>query len=151
MRLLVVGLDAEGRSYLASTEDIEPADVPNVAGVRTALLGRTTSVPPDPRPASAAPHIDVDLPAGQVRWLLVDHVPNQPAGAETIATVLHTTDTVDFVQVLEGTLELTLDDGVHELRPGDFLEMRGQSHAMRAGASGCRMVAVAVGTPPRDS
>jgi quercetin dioxygenase-like cupin family protein len=45
---------------------------------------------------------------------------------------MHTTDTLDYVIVLEGNADLELDDGVRErVGPGDCIVQRGTRHAWR--------------------
>jgi mannose-6-phosphate isomerase-like protein (cupin superfamily) len=61
---------------------------------------------------------------------------------------MHHTDTLDFHLVLSGSIDLTLDTGIHELRPGDCAVITGIDHAWRAGPSGCRLSTVMLGTPP---
>jgi quercetin dioxygenase-like cupin family protein len=64
---------------------------------------------------------------------------------------MHYTDTVDLVFVFEGTLQLTLDDGTHALGPGDRIVLNGVDHAWQAGAAGCCVSGIMVGTPPAAS
>jgi hypothetical protein len=52
--------------------------------------------------------------------------------------------------LLEGSLELTLDDGRHSLEPGDVVVLNGVDHLWTAGPEGCRLNVVAIGTPPPD-
>ena len=47
---------------------------------------------------------------------------------------MHTTDTIDFEVVLEGTVVLELDDGAEvTLRPGDTVVQNGTRHRWRNG------------------
>ena len=73
--------------------------------------------------------------------MIVDYAP----GAQTPK---HHTDTLDLEIVLQGSLELTLDDGVHHLEVGDIVVMTGVDHAWKAGPLGCRLSVMLVGTPP---
>ena len=84
--------------------------------------------------------IDQQLATGMIRWMIVDYGP----GAETPT---HHTDTLDLETVLDGSVELRLDDGVHHLEPGDMVVMTGVDHAWKAGPRGCRLSAVLLGTP----
>jgi quercetin dioxygenase-like cupin family protein len=61
---------------------------------------------------------------------------------------MHQTDTIDFDIVLSGALELILDDGAHPLQPGDCIVMTGVDHAWHAGAAGCRLSVIAIGSRP---
>jgi quercetin dioxygenase-like cupin family protein len=86
--------------------------------------------------------MDLQVPPAGVRWMVVDY----EAGAEQ---EMHQTDTVDLDIVLEGSMELILDDGVHLLHAGDGVIVRGVDHAWRSGPEGCRLSVMFIGTPPR--
>jgi quercetin dioxygenase-like cupin family protein len=139
VRILITGTDDTGRS--CATFHGAPTFSP--LGERFALAEvYSTGAPPGPRPVGHAQHHDLALPAGAVRWILVDYEP----GAETPH---HHTDSVDFEVVLSGSVVLTLDDGPHELHAGDAVVMTGVDHTWKAGPEGCRISAVCLGTPPR--
>jgi mannose-6-phosphate isomerase-like protein (cupin superfamily) len=60
-------------------------------------------------------------------------------------SAMHTTDTVDFVVVLEGTVVVTLeDDHEVELRPGSLLVQAGLRHGWRAKGQDRPLVAFAM-------
>jgi quercetin dioxygenase-like cupin family protein len=83
--------------------------------------------------------VDMGLPPGIVRWLALEW--------EAGTTVpFHHTDSVDYAFVFEGSVELMLDDGPHQLGPGDFVVLNGVDHAWKAGPDGCRMSSVTIGT-----
>ena len=44
---------------------------------------------------------------------------------------MHTTDTLDYVVVIDGEIVLGLDDGDHRLGPGDVIIQRGTAHRWR--------------------
>jgi quercetin dioxygenase-like cupin family protein len=57
-------------------------------------------------------------------WIRVDgDDPERPG--------MHATDTLDFMTVLDGRIVLGLDDGEHELGPGDVVIQRGNPHRWR--------------------
>jgi len=59
----------------------------------------------------------------------------------------HTTETLDYVMVLEGDIALELDTGEVTLHPGDCVVQRGTRHAWRnRGDEPVRMVAVMLST-----
>ena len=60
----------------------------------------------------------------------------------------HHTDTVDVGFLLEGSIELILDDGDHLLRAGDSFVLNGNDHSWRVGPEGCRICSASIGTPP---
>jgi len=63
--------------------------------------------------------IDVDA-----TWLRVP-------GDDPARPGMHTTDTLDYVVVIDGEIVLGLDDGDHRLGPGDVVVQRGTAHRWR--------------------
>ena len=58
---------------------------------------------------------------------------------------MHRTATIDYVVMIEGEMNLVLDDTEIPLRPGDCLVQRGTNHAWRNTGDGpCRFAAVLV-------
>lgn len=146
MRSLITGIDEEGRSCIAGETEVAPAPVDGYTSMKMAALYRTEQSPPPPRPPALAETVDVQLPPGLVRWMIVEHEPPQ---GETVATTMHHTDTLDFVYVQEGSAEFVLQDGVHQVAAGDHIVTTGVDHAWRAGPDGARLLVVSIGTPNR--
>ena len=141
MRVLVTGVDADGRSCVVSDEVVLD---PTPDGLfHFGVVHRTAAAPPSPRPPGAADHMDVQVPPGILQWIVVDYAP----GA---VQTNHHTDTIDCNHVLRGTVDLVLDDGVHHLEAGDAVVVNGVDHAWTAGPDGCRLSVLFLGTPPRD-
>jgi quercetin dioxygenase-like cupin family protein len=88
--------------------------------------------------------VDAAGPPGLPRWYVVDYAP-------AATTPLHHTDSVDFDVVLEGSVDVLLDDGAHRLEVGDCIVMNGVDHGWRAGPQGCRSLVLVIGTPPARS
>jgi quercetin dioxygenase-like cupin family protein len=141
MRVLVTGVDADGRSC-GHFQD-PGAFAASSAPIAVRELYATATGPLPPRPPGSAQLIDLGLAPGQVRWIVVDY----EAGA---ATPHHHTDTWEFEVVLSGSVDLTLDDGVHHLHLGDCVVMTGVDHSWTAGPEGCRLSVLSIGTPPPD-
>lgn len=58
---------------------------------------------------------------------------------------MHKTETIDYVVVIEGELNLVLDESEIALRPGDCLVQRGTNHAWRNTGDGpCRLAAILI-------
>ena len=140
MRLLVTGVDEAGRSCVTSDRQIECAEL--IPGLSVDALSRTKQVPPAPRPAGHGELVDLGVAPGQAGWALWRF----DAGAEV---GMHHTDSMDFDVVLEGSIELILDDGAHPLAVGDCVVVTGVDHAWRAGPQGCLTSAVAIGSARR--
>jgi len=147
VRNLITGLDAQGRSCIAEETEIVPEPVGDYAGLKMASLFRIEECPPPPRPPALADTVDVQLPAGHVRWMIIEHAPHAEHQAETGATTMHHTDTLDFVFVQQGSAEFLLQDGAHEVAAGDHVVTTGVDHAWRAGPDGARLLVVSIGTP----
>ena len=142
MRVLVTGIDDEGRSCVVGDEWVTLGTDEASPGFWLGQLFETSSVPPPARPAGRADHLDTAVAPGLMQWHVVDYAPGQ-------AYPMHHTDTIDLDTVLAGSLELHLDDGVHVLEAGDAAVVTGVDHAWVAGPQGARLSVVFVGTPPR--
>lgn len=108
---------------------------PELRGVFPAGGGAACRIVTWPAPAPGTPVADT--------WLRVP-------GDSPEAPGMHRTDTQDLVVVLSGALVLGLDDGDHELRPGDTVVQRGTRHRWRvAGDQPCVFLCVVL-SPEED-
>lgn len=149
MRRLLTAADESGRSYLAEVTDVVPTPPPEGGhGVNVARVHVTEQNPPLSGVPARGPHVDVRLPPGIARWIVVEHPPFDPAGAPSTANEIHHTDTFEMVFVHEGAGQLLLDDGAHPVAAGDLIVMPGVDHAMRGGPEGLVLVVVSIGTGP---
>lgn len=133
MRLIRTGLDADGRSLVTREETLDPAD----ARIQLFNVPPGASSPP-PGPGAA---LDLGVRPGEVSWLL-RHLES------AYSYEMHHTDTVDLHLVLDGSADLILDDGPHQLRPGDAVAITGIDHGWRVGPEGCTFAMMFVGTAP---
>jgi quercetin dioxygenase-like cupin family protein len=140
MRRLITGVDASGHSCVVEEAPIslEEAGLP---GMASATVASTSSAPPPCRPEGRGQFVELSAGPGLTGWLMLQYGPG-------CGFPMHHTDTVDFDLVLEGTMELGLDDGTHVLEAGDMVVMNGVDHSWTAGPSGCRMTVFFTGTPP---
>jgi naringenin degradation protein FdeH len=115
-----------GRSTLVWCTDRAPAD--NAAGEDAEDMGaRVLGTPP---PANGTRFTVNDIPPGR-------------------AGPMHRTDTVDYVIVLSGELEMRLDDSAVRLKAGDVVVQRGTNHAwVNAGTEPARVAFVLVDARP---
>ena len=149
MRLLVVGVDAEGRSCVAEEREVAPEAIDAVPGTSVAALFTTDQSPPPPCPPGLGAFIGDALAPGRVSWYVVEHEPRAAGpGEHTVATALHWRNAIDLVVVLAGGGDMVLGDGPHPVRGGDCIIMAGSDHGLRPGPDGCRLMAFAIGTPP---
>jgi quercetin dioxygenase-like cupin family protein len=63
-------------------------------------------------------------------------------------TGMHTTPTIDFVQVLEGRVALVLDHETIELGPGDCVIQQSTAHAWRVLEAPVRLSTLMIGVSP---
>ncbi len=148
MRALIIGTDEQGRSCVVSDSEVATAEVPGIPGVLNAVLYRTTESPPPARVPALAENVDVQLPAGLLRVMVVDHAARQPNDRLNTATTMHNTDALDIVYVVAGLADLVLGDGTHTVGPDQCVIMPGNDHAWKAGPAGVRFLVFSLGTPP---
>ena len=105
------GSAVDGRSYF-----------PPIGGYRFGLV----TIPP----AGTQPRSDLDISEALAE--MERDLPGMLAHAEPDDPGMHTTDTIDFEVVLEGTVVLELDDGAEvRLSPGDTVVQNGTRHRWR--------------------
>jgi mannose-6-phosphate isomerase-like protein (cupin superfamily) len=125
VRRVITGHDDRGVAQ-AIIDDQAPNARTNPRGVTSTLIWST-----DQTPASIALGLDVeDAGAKRMRTqpppcgsrFTVNDYPPGGGGA------MHRTETIDYVIVLAGEIDMVLDDGAVTLRAGDVLVQRGTNH-----------------------
>jgi quercetin dioxygenase-like cupin family protein len=97
------------------------------AGSRVVHVWNTDTMPADialgehPEDMGARPHI-TPPPANGTRLTVIDYPPGN-TGA------MHRTETVDYVIVLAGEIDMEMDDSTVHLKTGDIMIQRGTNHA----------------------
>jgi mannose-6-phosphate isomerase-like protein (cupin superfamily) len=144
VRRIVTGVNQAGRSVLIS-------DGPAPTSWCTEVWATSADKPQGFDPAEIKPTL-MPPPKG-TRWRVVD-LPPDAAMRRTPATAAiegvsaegwHTTNTVDYVFILEGDITLEVDDGEVELHPGDCVVQRATNHRWRNhGTRPARMLAVMI-------
>jgi quercetin dioxygenase-like cupin family protein len=138
-RLLIAGVDASGRSCAARDDRITLQGDAGLDGITYSVLYATPSLPSICSDGGrVADVLDLAVPAGAMRWTMIDYAPRA-------AFSMHHTDTVDLDVVLSGSVDLILDDGEHPLGAGDSVVVTGVDHAWRAGPEGCRLSVMTIG------
>ena len=97
---------AEGRSTLMWITDQNPADI----GVGEKIEDMGARIVGTPPPPNGTRFCVIDFPPG-----------NHPH--------MHRTETVDYVIVIDGEIEMDMDDSTVKLKQGDILVQRGTNHA----------------------
>lgn len=117
------------------------------AGVASTLMWCTTSMPADipigedcedmgGRVLGSAP------PANGTRFAVVDFPPGNPA-------VTHRTESIDYVIVLAGEIDMDMDDSSVKLKAGDVMVQRGTNHAwVNRGKERARVAFVLIDAKP---
>jgi hypothetical protein len=142
VRLLITGVDEHGRSCVV--EDRVPSEVPfGPDGISVAIAARTESCPPPSRPPGHGERVPSAATPGTAGWNFIQF----PAHT---STAIHHTDSVDFDVVLEGSIDLILDDGAHRLGRGDGVVINGVDHGWQTAESDCRLSVVVIATPPPE-
>ena len=152
VRRVVTGHDASGKSIFVSDEEVAPVEPMLMPSAEFHRLWGGDTTPQFPADGSQPPHVTYFPPVGGFRFGLFSLPPNShegptdidiPAALEDIEAGMpgmmaymdmtdpgmHTTDTIDFEIVLEGTVTLELDDGaIVTLHPGDTVVQNGTRH-----------------------
>jgi hypothetical protein len=140
MRVLMTGVDENGHSCVV--EEARPSGHAfESGGITVAPVASSESCPPVARPPGRGALLPVAATPGVARWSFIEF----PAD---VTTAVHHTDSLDFDVVLEGSVDLVLDDGGHRLGPGDGVVIRGVDHGWATHDEGCRMSVVVIATPP---
>jgi uncharacterized cupin superfamily protein len=143
VRRVVTGRDAAGRSVVI--HDGEPPGTVSVEGYGRAELW---SVPAGPRhPESGGEYVpgddDLEPPPGAMAWRVLRMAPTDAPRHPPLERMqsdprydasrpgMHRTDTIDWITILDGEIELILDDERVRLGPGDCVVQRGTWHAWR--------------------
>ena len=106
MRILVTGVDDQGQSCVV--EERTGDDAPFTGGITITVAAETESSPPPPRPPGHGELVPIVRGPGIARWSFVEFPPG-------ITAPLHHTDSIDFDVILDGHVDLILDDGPHTL------------------------------------
>jgi mannose-6-phosphate isomerase-like protein (cupin superfamily) len=150
VRKILTGPDDQGRSCVLEVVELESSPVGDGFGVNLARVFATTECPPPSRGPATGRYVDTALEPGMIRWIVVEHPPQQPGAEDSASTTIHHSDSLDLVFVQEGAGDLLLQDGAHPVQAGDLIVMPGVDHAMRPNPGGCRVVVVSIGTPSRS-
>ncbi len=145
MRRLVTGVDDAGRSCVVEDAELALAGMSAPSGspgVSAAQVFAVLACPAPVRPAGRATFHDMGVPPGLARWTVFRFAPEY-------TSPMHHTDTIDVDIVLEGSVEIVLDDRAHPLEQGDCVVVTGVDHGWKAGPEGVLMSVAVIGTPPR--
>jgi quercetin dioxygenase-like cupin family protein len=119
VRRVVTGVNEQGRSTVLFDD--------RHSGASARVLWATDRLPADNASRDdSAPAFSLDTFRSRGTTFMLFEL---PAGQ---VSPMHATDTIDYIVVLKGRLELQLETGSVELGPGDCVVDRGVVHAWRA-------------------
>ena len=155
IRRVTTGHNAQGKAIVASDTDVEGTTLTPLPGAEFHRLWGADVPPRFPDDGSQPAGPSYFPPLGGFRFMMFTVAPHstsrraavdpQALGAEMETKLpgllpymeprnpgMHTTDTIDFEVVLEGTVVLELDDGAEvTLQPGDTVVQNGTRHRWR--------------------
>jgi|SRR3954468_5745006 mannose-6-phosphate isomerase-like protein (cupin superfamily) len=153
VRRVVTGHDKSGKSVFVSDETVDPVLTTGMAQFQPYVLWGADKPPQFPDDGTMPEFRTYFPPVGGFRFGIFTVLPGaeQPGAADEAALEeveaklpgllrymdatdpgMHTTDTIDFEVVLEGTIVLELDDGAEvTLNPGDTVVQNGTRHRWR--------------------
>src|SRR5688572_23129908 len=126
IRRVVTGHDNRNVAKVVIDEPATNIKNPD-SGVRSTLMWITDRNPADisvgdPIEDMGARIVGTPPPASGTRFCVIDFPPgNYPH--------MHRTETVDYVIVIEGEIEMDMDDSTVKLKQGDVMIQRGTNHA----------------------
>lgn len=143
VRRVVTGRNPTGRSVVLS--DGEPPGSVSTAGFGRAELWSLPagSLHPESGGEHAAGEDDLEPPPGGIAWRVLRLAPTgqtahppqealeRDARFDASRPGMHRTDTLDWITILAGEIELILDDQTLRLGAGDCVVQRGTMHAWR--------------------
>jgi quercetin dioxygenase-like cupin family protein len=126
IRRIVTGHDARNVAKVLIDGPATNAKYP-AAGIVSTMLWCTDRMPADiaigEQPEDmGARIIGTPPPPNGTRLAVIDFPPGN-------AAIMHRTETIDYVIMIEGELEMDMDDSTVKLKPGDVMVQRGTNHA----------------------
>jgi len=138
-RRIVTGHDTEGRAVILSDGAPDGTIRANGFAVATWLWLDGPPATVDDGGDEPGGSVRLEPPAGGCSVRIIRFPGASEGGGEWIRVEgddpdepgMHATDTLDFMVVVDGHIVLGLDDGEHELGPGDVVIQRGNRHRWR--------------------
>jgi quercetin dioxygenase-like cupin family protein len=126
IRRVITGHDAQGTAKVLIDGPATNAKYP-ASGTVSTLMWCTDQMPADiaigqtPEDMGAR-IIGTAPPANGTRFCVIDFPPGSPA-------VMHRTETIDYVIVISGEIDMDMDHSTVHLKAGDIMVQRGTNHA----------------------
>ena len=125
VRRIVTGHDAAGVAKVLWDESLDQPIV-GKSGMSTPLWSTAQTpaeiaIGEDIRDPRTLPH-DTPPPENGTRLLVMDYEPGKSG-------TMHRTETIDYVFVMDGEIDMDMDDSTVHLKAGDIMVQRGTNHA----------------------
>jgi quercetin dioxygenase-like cupin family protein len=165
-RRVVTTHDADGKAVILFDEHATNVRTRKESGITGTLLWTTGSMPATYSNSDrGAVQIGTSPPPGSTIFRVVEFPPEVPINPADNAKVLaemglappsggrrapihshmHATDSVDYAIVIEGEIDMLLDDSEVHLKPGDIVVQQGTNHAwVNRGDRPCKIAFVLV-------
>ena len=146
IRRVVTGHDAKGKAKVLIDGPATNAKYPGPGTVST-LMWITDAMPCDMPIGETVEDMGNRIlgtppPPNGTRFCVIDFPPGN-------AAVMHRTETIDYVIVLSGEIEMDMDDSTVKLKAGDIMVQRGTNHAWaNRSKAPARMAVVLVDAKP---
>lgn len=177
MRRIVTGHDSSGASVIVSDTDVETVNFKNASNAsfhRIYGIDQSLSLPNN---GIAPKYTQFFPPIGGIRFLAYTILPGDAINKLSISdretlfqeyeeklpglgshmeiknAGMHTSDTIDFIYIAEGTVSLELDGGaIVDLAKGDTIVQNGTRHAWRnRGTVPCQLIITIIGVERNPS
>jgi quercetin dioxygenase-like cupin family protein len=116
-------------------------------GVCSTLMWSTDSMPADIAGGEDVEDMGARIlgtapPENGTRFIVMEFAPG-------IASQMHRTETIDYIAVLDGEIDMDMDDSTVKLRAGDIMVQRGTHHAwVNRSAAPARLAIVLIDAKP---
>ena len=146
IRRFVTGHDAKKTAKVIMQGPATNAKYPS-AGTVSTMIWSTDRTPADISIGESVEDLGARIigtapPANGTRFAVIDFPPGN-------APRMHRTETIDYVIVLEGEIEMDMDDSTVKMQAGDVMVQRGTNHAwVNRGNAPARMAIVLLDAKP---
>ena len=146
IRRVVTGHDGENVAKVIREGVAANTKTPR-EGVASTLMWCTDAMPADICIGENAEDMGARIlgtapPENGTRFIVMEFAPG-------IASEMHRTETVDYIAVLDGEIDMDMDDSSVKLRAGDVMVQRGTNHAwVNRGTAPARLAIVLLDAKP---
>ena len=146
VRRIITGHDAKNVAKVM-IDDAAPTVRNNKKGSGSTLIWCSDSMPIDMAAGESFEDMGTRVlgtypPVNGTRFMVMQIEPGQPG-------VMHRTETVDYIAVLEGEIDMDMDDSSVTLKAGDCMVQRGTNHSwVNRGTKTCKMAFVLIDAKP---